>query len=116
MLKGIRSLITIKASNKSVISIINSNGKSETKPTEIVNYFNKYFVNVGTNVERKIPISDIPCTDYLKKICNDDSFYLRPVKFYEIVEIINSFDLNKSLGPNSIPIFILKLCIDFSNN
>ena len=41
------------------------------------------------------------------------SFYLRPVLSYEISDIINSLDLNKYLGPNSIPIFILKICNDF---
>ena len=32
---------------------------------------------------------------------------------YEIVDVIDSLDLNKSLGPNSIPIYILKSCKHF---
>ena len=104
ILKGIRSLVTIKPSNKSDISILDSNGETITDPIKIVNSFNKYFVNVGTNVENKIPKSRIPYTDYLKKICINNSFYLTPAHADEILDIINSLDLNKSLGPNSIPI------------
>ena len=115
--KGIRSLVTIKPSNKSDISILDSNGETITDPIKIVNSFNKYFVNVGTNVENKIPKSKIPYTDYLKTICINNSFYLTPALADEILDIINSLDLNKSLGPNSIPIYILKISKNvFSNN
>jgi len=51
--KGIRSLVNLKATNRSDISILDSNGVSITDPVEIVNSFNKYFVNVGSNVEKK---------------------------------------------------------------
>jgi len=110
--KGIRSLITIKKTNRKNISTIESNGDVITDPVNIANAFNKYFVNVGPTVESKIPASDIPYTEYLKKSVKN-SFYLSPVKTYEISDIIKSLDLNKSLGPNSIPIFILKLCQGF---
>ena len=35
------------------------------------------------------------------------------VNAYEIFDIIKSLDLNKSLGPNSIPIYILKACNNY---
>ena len=49
----------------------------------------------------------------MKQICINKSFYLRPATADEIHGIINSMDSNKSLGPNSIPIYIMKLCNDF---
>ena len=65
---------------------------------------------------KKIPKSKIPYTDYLKTICINNSFYLTPALADEILDIINSLDLNKSLGPNSIPIYILKISKDFFSN
>ena len=114
--KGIRSLITLKASKKSDISILESNGKTITDPTEIVKCFNNYFVNVGPNVENKIPTSNIPYTEYLKEVNVNNSFYLRPVHTYEIADIIDSLDLKKTPGPNSISIYILKVCKEFISN
>ena len=69
MWKGIRSLVTIKSSNKTDISILDSNGELITNPLKIVNCFNEYFVNVGSKVGNKIPCSNISYTHYLKQIC-----------------------------------------------
>ena len=76
--KGIRSLVTIKSTNKTDISILDSNGKLITNPLKIVNCFNEYFVNVGCNVENKIPHRNISYTHYLKQIRINKSFYLGP--------------------------------------
>ena len=69
---------------------------------KISNCFNKYFVNVGSDIENKIPKSNVPRTDYLNRIYINKSFYLKPASEDEIIEIINSMDLNKALGPHSI--------------
>ena len=105
--KGIRSLVTIKPSNKTDISILDSNGELITGPLKIANCFNKYFVNVGSTVENNIPHSNISYSHYVKQVCINKSFYLRPVTADEIHDI-KSMDLNKSFGPNSIPIYIMK--------
>ena len=39
--------------------------------------------------------------------------FLSPTNFSEIEKIINSLDANKSTGPNSIPVFILKFLKPF---
>ena len=51
--KGIRSLVNIKPTNKSDVSIID-NGNILTDPSKIANCFNQYFVNVGPTVESKL--------------------------------------------------------------
>ena len=58
--EGIRSLVYIKPSNKSDISILDTNGDTITDPLKISNCFNKYFVNVGSDIENKIPKSNVP--------------------------------------------------------
>ena len=100
--KGIRSLVTIKSSNKTDIPILDSKGELITDPFKIVYCFNEFFV--GSTVENKIPQSNISYSNYLKHVCINKSFYLRPATADEIHDIIESMDLNKSLGPNSIPI------------
>ena len=39
----------------------------------------------------------------------NDTFFLLPVTPHEVSDIILTFDNNKCLGPNSIPIYILKI-------
>ena len=74
------------------------------------------FLYFGSTVENKIPHSNISYSHYLKHVCINKSFYLRPATADEIHDIIKSMDLNKSLGPNSIPIYIMKLCNAFFSN
>ena len=114
--KGIRSLVTIESSNKTDIPILDSKGELITDLLKIVNCFNEYFVNVGSTVENKIPFSNISYSHYLKHLCIYKSFYLSPATADEIHDIIKSMDLNKSLGPNSILIYIMKLCNAFFSN
>ena len=47
--------------------------------------------------------------DYLKNLKVDKTFFLHAVTTTEIRNIILSFDTHKSLGPNSIPTYILKI-------
>ena len=111
--KGIRSLIKLKHSSRNDILILDENGNMLTDPTEISNHFNKTFVSMGSNIDGKIPPGKLHYTDYLRNIRINKSFFLRPAKPKEIFDIILSFDLNKSLGPNSLPIFIIKICNEF---
>ena len=55
-LEGIRSIINIK-STKSTISQIKVNNKVIINLKEIVDTLNNFFVNVGPNTERNIPVN-----------------------------------------------------------
>ena len=72
--KGIRSLVTIKSSNKTDIPILDSKGELITDQLKIVNCFNDFFVNIGSTVENKIPHSNISYSHYLKHVCINKSF------------------------------------------
>ena len=39
---------------------------------------------------------------------NENEFFMRPTSTVEVEDIISSFYLNKALGPNSLPMKILK--------
>ena len=68
-------------------SITNMKRDSKTK------YYNEYF----------------EIHKYLHQIKVNKSFYLTPTISEEIFDIIVSLDMNKSLGPNIVPIYIIKI-------
>ena len=79
-----------------------------TDPDLIANDFNVYFANIGTGLADEIPKLDKSPFDYLTSRLSE-SFYIFPVSSYEIEEEITRLHCNKSCGPFSISISILKL-------
>ena len=70
---GIKSIINLKAKHQlSPISHLKSNDLCVTDPVKI---FNHYFVNVGSNIDKKIPRTKKSPLDYLKKIISNSLFY-----------------------------------------
>ena len=51
--------------------------------------------------------------EYMRKIKANKTFFLTPTTPQAIYDIISAFDIKKSLGPNSIPVFILKISNNF---
>ena len=111
--KGIRSLMKIKLSSTKDILILDDNGKLETDPLTISNIFNKKFVSMGPMIDEKIAPGKLHYSDYLKDTRINNTFFLLPATYKETSNIILHLDLNKALGPNSLPTFILKLCTEF---
>ena len=94
--KCIRSIVTIKTSNRSNITILDKNGFSVTDLIKITACRNNYFVDVGPNIDNNI--STIKFLNYLKNIRANNSFYLRPAPYEEACDIIRSLENN--LIPN----------------
>ena len=70
---------------------------------------NHFFVNVGPNTEKEIPITPpekIPPENYLKNR-NQLIFIVAHTSTEEITGIIKSLNINKSVGPSSIPAKLL---------
>ena len=73
----------------------------------------RVFKTISLLCKNKIPNTNGSYKDYFKKKDKDgnlliNSLFLSPTNSSEIEKIINSIDANKSTGPNSIPVFILK--------
>ena len=49
----------------------------------------------------------------MRKIKVNKTFFLTATTPQEIYDIISAFDIKKSLGPNSIPVYILKISNNF---
>ena len=111
--KGIRSLVKLKSSSKKDISIIDDKGVIIPDQEKICNQFNNFFVNIGLNIDKTIPNSKRNFREYLHQIKVNKSFFLIPTIPEESFDIIISLDMNKSLGPNSVPIYILKVYNSF---
>ena len=116
--KGIRSIVKLKSSSKKDIivllySIIDDKGVIISDQEKICNQFNNFFVNIGLNIDKTIPNSKRNFREYLHQIKVNKSFFLIPTIPEENFDIIISLDMNKSLGPNSVPIYILKVYNSF---
>ena len=110
--KGIRSLVNVNNSTKKDIKLMNDKGKNISDPKVIAELFNNYFVNIGPSIDSNIKNAKKPYYSYMSHVLQNETFFLL-LSHRKFFDIIQSFDLNKSLGPNSIPILILKVSIHF---
>ena len=109
--KGIKSIISLNNNCNDTPSTILHNNTTISDPTEIANTFNSYFCSVSANIHSKLPFSYRSFSHYMPTL-NEKSFFIYPCTKEEVSDIITSLNQNKSAGPNSIPVKILKLLKD----
>ena len=108
---GIREIVNIRNNISTKITQLNINGKIIDNPKDVANQLNDFFVNVGPLTESSIPRSEnISPNKFLKKR-NQFDLFLAHVSHDEVFKIINTLQ-NKSAGPASIPVKLLKLIPD----
>ena len=73
----------------------------------IMEHFNKFFTEIGTNIQNKILPTKKYYTDYLLNP-NKETFFITPTTDEEISDIISDLNIRKSTGPNSIPTKVMK--------
>ena len=106
---GIKSIISTKNQISNEINgIRDTNGNMISNSEEISNVFNDYFVNVADNIEKAIPRTSKSPMDYLQA-SNPYSTFLSPTTKFEVEDVISNLDSTTSIGPNSIPIKLLKV-------
>ena len=106
---GIKTIISHKSSTSSSINKIKGkNGNVTSDPSKMSNIFNDFYVNVADGITKTIPLTPKSPLDYLSnRMCN--SLFLTPVTLVEVNDLINILNPSKSVGPNSIPIKLLKI-------
>ena len=108
---AIRKIVNVKKSTHFSISQLNINGKITDDPNEITNKINNYFVNVGPQTEKGVPkVPNISADRFLKNR-NQVNFIIAHISEEEILNIITALP-NKSTGPASIPLKLLKVVAD----
>ena len=108
MWRGIKKIIPSNNSNLTFPPTITVNNETITNPYDIANAFNNYFANVATDIQSSIRSSKKKYYDYLLPLYKE-SFFLTQTDSTEVSNIIFSLNQNKSDGPNSVPIKIVKL-------
>ena len=79
-----------------------------TIPVLLLTFFNNFFFNVGKNTDKDITCGKCCPTSFLKGHFLDTMF-LSPVTSVEVDSYISQMDNNKSIGPYSIPVPLLKI-------
>ena len=102
--------MNINNKGDSNISQLSLDGKTITGNKDMANSFNKFFTEVGPNLDKLIPNSNLlrNTDDYLPPRI-PHSLLLYPSTPNEISDIISSLDDSKSSGPSTISIKILKI-------
>ena len=109
--EGIRSIINVKNKNLSSISQLKVNNKIVDDSKDIAESINNYFVNVGPKTEESIPKNPVKKPGNFLKNRNQFNFLIAHLSNEEVLSIINNLE-NKTAGPQSIPVNLLKLIPD----
>ena len=110
---GIKSIVSFKPKPNSHPTSLLYDGKLENNPQIISDIFAELFTNIGPHIAKQIPKSLKSFKNYIGSN-NLNSFYLNPTTPNEIEKIIKKFKMGKALGPNSIPVNILKANAEYS--
>ena len=107
--KGINEIISLRPnSSRKLINQIKHNNILIDDPKLISDTFNNFFINVGTNTDKSIPIAFASPISYLKHRVNSN-FTILPTSIAEVMTLILQLDDSKAPGPTDIPIKILKI-------
>ena len=106
---SIKSIISHKSSTSSSINKIkDKDGNVTSDPSKMSNIFNDFYVNVADGMTKTIPITRKFPLDYLSGRMRN-SLFLAPVTLIEVNDLISILNPSKSVGPNSIPIKLLRI-------
>ena len=106
---GIKIIISHKSSTSSSINKIKDrDGNVTSDPSKMSNIFIDFYVNVANGITKTIPLTPKSPLDYLSDRTRN-SLFLAPVTLIEVNDLINILNPSKSVGPNSIPIKLLRI-------
>ena len=86
-----------------------SEGNSITDKNEIVEQFNKYFTNIGSSLNSKLPKTGEDPLQHIKH--NTASFLCAPTDPTEIINIVKSGNSSKSSGVDNIDPYVVQKMI-----
>ena len=108
---GIKSIINTKNPKSTIINQLKIKGDIIDNPKQMSESFNSYFTSRGPDNEKSIPKNPIANPDKYLNNRNDYEFIIAHTSNEEILEIISGLE-NKSTGPQSIPVKLLKIIPD----
>ena len=111
MWKNIKDIVNVNKKSQTSAKSVVVNNRLISDKHEVVNEFNKFYTEVGTNIDRKIPQVNTTFEHYLDNPCLN-SFIPRIATDNEIRLLILQLDVTKACGPTSIPNKLLNLFAD----
>ena len=97
--------------NKSTnIPEIKAGDQTFSSPGDIAEAFNRHFTNIGEDLARKIPETDIDPLSYLNH--TNKSFSFQQIEAHKVCKLLNKIDSRKATGLDNIPCKLLKLAAD----
>ena len=93
------------------ISHLNVKNKIVDDPKDIAENLNDFFVTVGPETEKTVPVTPNMSHKRFMKSQNDFSMIIAHISENEVLELIKSLPV-KGTGPASIPLDLLKLAAD----
>ena len=105
--QAIRDIINVSKKTETKIHKIIHKNEEITDNKQIADTINKFYTNIGSSIEAKIPQSKKSFQDYLGSY-NFSPFSLDECSLEEITKMVNSINISKSCGPFSIPTKLLK--------
>ena len=96
------------STSSSINKIKDKDGNVTSDPNKMSNIFNDFYVNVADSITKSIPMTPKSPLDYLSNRTGN-SLFLTPVTLMEVNDLISILNPSKSVGPNSIPIKLLKI-------
>ena len=107
--KGIKELINTSNKQPTKIDELKTNDNNIVNDNLLLaNTFNNFFVNVGSEVNKSIPNTNVSPSSYLNNRV-ESNFLINKTNIAEVMTIILKLDDNKSPGPDDIPIKLLKI-------
>ena len=82
---------TSNMSNKFIV-----NGQLCSCKQQITNAFNNFFVNIGTNLSKKIPPTNVNPLSYMENLKVNQSIYLSPTSEQEVNDILKTIKTNST--------------------
>ena len=109
--RGINSLISNnRKAKKPIIALKGPNTNTIIRDkSKLPGVIGKHFASVGQKLASRVPNSNTHFADYLKHIKQKKSFYFASISEKEVEQEIMTIPNNKSHGPYSYPVKIIKL-------
>ena len=109
--EGIRKIVYVKKNTSFSISHLNVKNRVIDDPQDIAENLNEFFVKVGPETEKTVPVT--PNMSHKKFMKNriDYSMIIAHITNEEVLELIKKLPV-KGSGPSSIPLDLLKVVAD----
>ena len=107
--KLINNVLDKNRADNCVINFV-KNGSIINSPKDIVEHFNDYFVNIGSNLASAIPPQTKHFSSYMQN-STSNSLALYFTDANEVINVVNGFSNKSSSGCDNVPVDVMKASI-----